>query len=369
MNFDWIIVGAGFSGAVMAERIAEKRGERVLIIDRRDHIAGNAYDFTSQSGVTISKYGPHIFHTNSEKVWDYCSRFTEWNFYQHRVLGHIDGQLVPIPINFNSIQKLFPDFLSRKIEESLLSHYKYGDRVSILKLLESKNPDLEFIGDYIFQRVFLNYTKKQWGMEPNELSPQVLSRVPVSMNRDDRYFNDRFQGIPIPGYSAMFSKMLSHPKIVVSLGIDYKEIKGQVGDAKVIYTGPIDEYYDYEFGHLPYRSLDFKFVHRDVENYLSVGTVNYPNEFDFTRVTEQKYFTDEKTSSTTLIYEYPRAYEQGVNDPYYPIPNEAHNALHAKYVALAKRPGEPLFLGRLADYRYYNMDQAVARALTIFDKL
>ncbi len=370
MRFDWVVVGAGFSGAVLAERIAAVHGQRVLVVDRRSHVAGNAYDYVGTSGVTVSKFGPHIFHTNAEKVWRYCSRFTDWIYYQHKVLGYVEGQLVPIPANFNTVRALFPARLADRIETALLANFRYGERASILKLRETDDPDLKFFADYVFDNIFLNYTRKQWDMEPSELSPSVLARVPVVMSRDDRYFGDRFQGIPVAGYTAMFQKMLSHRNIVVTLETDFADIAGEIGDARLIFTGPLDELCGYAFEALPYRSMRFRFVHEDVARALPVGTINYPNDYDFTRVTEQKHFTRENTASTTLIYEHPQAHVPGENEPYYPIPNDANNVRHKRYLELARQryPGA-VFVGRLADYRYYNMDQAVARALHIFDEL
>ncbi len=367
-QYDWLIVGAGFTGATLAERIATQLDQRVLVIDQRDHIAGNAYDVADRDGLLVHRYGPHIFHTNSETVWRYLGAFTDWRPYFHKVLGHIDGQFVPLPFNINSIEAIFPRTLGQQIINSLVSAVGFNQRVPILKLLESDRPELKLIADYIFDKVFKNYTMKQWGLAPGDLNPGVTARVPVAVSRDDRYFTDRFQAMPRDGYTAMFARMLDHPNICVETSTTWSPAMPKLA-TRTIFTGPIDAYFGYAHGALPYRSLRFDFVREARKYHQPCGTVNYPNEFDFTRITEQKYLSDHQSDDTLLVYEYPQAFEVGVNDPYYPIPNDANQALFDKYADDAAQIGDTvLFAGRLADYAYYNMDQACGRALSMFAK-
>ena len=369
MWVDWLIVGAGFSGCVLAERIATQLGQKVLIVERRDHIGGNAYDYYDEHGILVHKYGPHIFHTNSKKVWDYLSQFTEWRPYYHRVLAVVDGKKVPIPFNLNSLYALFPPRHAEKLEELLIKHYGFGVKIPILKLRENVEGELRFLADYIYEKVFYGYTLKQWGLKPEELDPSVTGRVPVYISRDDRYFQDRYQAMPKHGYTALFQRMLSNPNIKVLLNTDYREIAGEVRFNRMIYTGPIDEFFDYMHGPLPYRSLRFKLVTLVEEWHQEGGTVNYPNEYDFTRITEQKHLTGQRLPWTTLVMEYPEQYEPGRNEPYYPIPREENRERYALYEKEARKlMGSVLFAGRLADYKYYNMDQAAARALKLFEE-
>jgi UDP-galactopyranose mutase len=370
MSSKWLIVGAGFTGATLAERIATQLGEHVTVIDRRPHIAGNAYDELDDAGVLVHRYGPHIFHTNSGRVWQYLSQFTEWRPYYHRVRASVDGQFVPLPFNYNSLRALLPDFLANTIMNHLVTEFGFGGKVTILELRASLNKDLRFIADFVYEKVFLNYTKKQWGLLPDELDPSVTARVPILVSRDDRYFQDRYQAMPLHGYSDMFQRMLTHPKISVRLNTNWSEARFDAGFDKIVFTGQIDEFFDFAHGELPYRSLDFKFVRHVGARAQDVGTVNYPNDFDFTRVTEQNYLTGQADLPTsTLIYEYPQPWRRGVNDPYYPIPRPGSRELLAPYAKLAKElAGKVFFAGRLADYQYYNMDQAVGRALSLFSK-
>jgi UDP-galactopyranose mutase len=331
MSSKWLIVGAGFTGATLAERIATQLGEHVTVIDRRPHIAGNAYDELDDAGVLVHRYGPHIFHTNSGRVWQYLSQFTEWRPYYHRVRASVDGQFVPLPFNYNSLRALLPDFLANTIMNHLVTEFGFGGKVTILELRASLNKDLRFIADFVYEKVFLNYTKKQWGLLPDELDPSVTARVPILVSRDDRYFQDRYQAMPLHGYSDMFQRMLTHPKISVRLNTNWSEARFDAGFDKIVFTGQIDEFFDFAHGELPYRSLDFKFVRH--------------------------------------IYEYPQPWRRGVNDPYYPIPRPGSRELLAPYAKLAKElAGKVFFAGRLADYQYYNMDQAVGRALSLFSK-
>jgi UDP-galactopyranose mutase len=368
MNVDWMIIGAGYTGCVLAERIASQLDRKVLLVDKRDHVGGNAYDYHNEHGVLVHQYGPHIFHTNSKKVWDYLSMFTEWRPYYHHVLGVIEGKKIPVPFNLNSIHEIFPPAYADKLECRLLECYPYGAKVPVLKLLESTDPELKTLAKYVYDYVFYNYTVKQWELKPEELDPLVTGRVPIVISRDNRYFQDTYQSMPSLGYTAMFRRMLSHRNIRVLLNTDYKDIAGEVKYDRMVYTGPIDSFFDSMYGPLPYRSLRFEFRTLDQEWFQEVGTVNYPNEHDFTRITEQKYLTGQRLPKTTITVEYPQRYEPGVNDPYYPIPREDNREAYNKYLNEVKKLGGSVLLaGRLADYKYYNMDQAAARALKLFE--
>ena len=371
---DWVIVGAGFTGATLAERIAAKRGERVLVIDRRDHVAGNAFDCPDENGIVHHRYGPHIFHTNSKRVWDYLSRFTDWRPYYHQVLAMVEGCQVPVPFNLDSIERLFPRHMADELSRRVIDTYGYGRKVPILRMREGDDPQIRFLADYVYGHVFERYTVKQWALRPEELDPSVTARVPFHISRDPRYFQDTYQAMPRDGYTALFDRMLSHPNIALRLGTEFRDVRGDHPDARIVFTGPIDEYFDYRFGELPYRSL--RFVHR-VQDTASgqggfvqaVGTVNYPNEFDFTRITEVKRLTGQAHPLTLLTEEYPEAYEAGRNEPYYPIPTPANRERLAPYLEAAQAlEGRVWFAGRLGDYAYYNMDQACARALALFEK-
>ncbi len=368
MKTKWLIVGAGFTGATLAERIATQLNEDVLLVDKRNHIAGNAYDSFDAQGQLIHIYGPHIFHTNSSTVWDYLSRFTEWRPYFHHVLGVIEGRKVPIPFNLNSIRTLFPSSLANKLECLLLQQFGFGASVPILKLRDAAEGELRFLADYIYKNVFREYTRKQWELNPEDLDPSVTARVPVNVSFDDRYFHDTYQAMPRDGYSAMFSRMLDHPRIKILLNADFAEVADDIRYDRLIYTGPIDEYFNYQHGELPYRSLRFELEHLPVDHYQEVGTVNYPNNFAFTRITEFKYLCGSTNQGTTTIAkEFPERFQAGINTPYYPIPRKENQAIFDLYAESAKElDGQVMFAGRLGDYRYYNMDQAVARALKLF---
>jgi UDP-galactopyranose mutase len=366
-DYAWTIVGAGFTGAVLAERIASQLDQRVLVIDRREHIAGNAYDHRGDFGVLVHKYGPHIFHTNSEKVWNYLSRFTAWRPYEHRVLGMIDGVLAPIPFNLNSLDALFSAADAARLSRELIETYGEGKNIPILKMKEDGPPGLKSLAEYIYEKVFENYTLKQWGLRPEQLDPGVSARVPVRISRDDRYFLDTYQAMPAEGYSTMFARILDHPNIHVATSTDYRSLPAS--DAKVIFTGPIDEFFAYRFGALPYRSLRFRFFSRVEDSVQPTGTVNYPNEHAYTRITEFKHLTGQAASGTVLVEEYPQAYEPGKNEPYYPIPTGDTAEKLKPYLAAARElEGRVWFAGRLGDYAYYNMDQACGSALALFEK-
>jgi UDP-galactopyranose mutase len=359
--FDFLIVGAGFAGAVMAERLATQCGKKVLVVDKRNHIGGNAYDHYNKDGILVHKYGPHIFHTNSREIFEYLSQFTEWRTYEHRVLASVDGMLVPIPINLNTINNLYGLQLnSEQVDEFLQSKAEKKTRV-----VTSEDVVVSKVGRELYEKFFQGYTRKQWGLDPSELDASVTARIPTRNNRDDRYFTDTYQAMPLHGYTAMFEKMLSHQNISVMLNTDYKDIEGFIPYREMIYTGPVDYYFNYKFGKLPYRSLDFKFETINTANYQPCGTVNYPNEHLFTRITEFKHLTGQKNEKTTIVYEYPKA----EGDPYYPVPRQENAALYNKYQALAEATPGVYFVGRLATYKYYNMDQVVAQALTLFKKI
>ncbi len=369
MKVDWLIVGAGFTGSVLAERIASQLGQTVLLVDQRNHVGGNAHDYYDEQGVLVHQYGPHIFHANARYLWDYLAQFTQWRSYYHQVLGVIDGQQVPIPFNFNSLYALFPEQYAAKLEQQLLENYGFNVKVPILKLRESASGDLKFLADYIYEKVFRGYTLKQWDLTPEELGASVTARVPIYLSRDNRYFQDTYQGLPLHGYAVMFQNMLKQPNIRILLNTPYQSIINDVQYKRMIFTAPIDEYFAHIHGELPYRSLRFDMQYVEQAQTQAVATVNYPNEYHFTRITEFKHLTGQRHFGSTRVTEYPQPYVRGENDPYYPIPQEEYKILYKKYQQEAEKiKDKVLFAGRLGDYQYYNMDQAVARALAIFDK-
>lgn len=369
MRFDWLIVGAGFTGVVFAERLASQKNQKILIVEKRDHIGGNAYDYYDENHILVHKYGPHIFHTNNRKVWSYLSRFTNWRIYYHKVLTAINGQKVPIPFNLNSLNELFPVEYAEKIEQNLIDRFGYNIKIPILELLKVDDKELKSLADFIYQNFYLSYNLKQWGLKPEELDPSVTSRVPIFVSKDNRYFQDTYQGIPRNGYTALFQKMLSNANIKLLLNTDYREIIEDVKFNKLIYSGPVDSFFDYIHGYLPYRSLKFKFIHHRKEFWQEVAQINYPNEFEFTRITEYKHLTGQSSLGTTITKEYPRNYKEGLNEPCYPILNEETLERFKLYQKeIDKLNGTVVFAGRLADYKYYNMDQAVKHALDIFER-
>lgn len=359
--FDYLIVGAGFAGSVLAERLTTQLDKKVLIVEKRNHIAGNAFDFYNEHGILVHKYGPHIFHTKSFELFDYLSQFTEWHNYQHKVLAYVDGQLLPIPINLSTINQMYGLNLSSAELESF-----FEERAEhIAPINTSEDVVVSKIGRELYEKFFRGYTLKQWNLDPSQLSASVTARIPIRTNKDDRYFTDSYQAMPLLGYTKMFEKMLEHPNIKVMLNADFKEIKHEIDFNELIYTGPIDEYFDFIYGKLPYRSLRFKFETHDKEFFQDTGTVNYPNDYSFTRITEFKHLTGQKHHKTTLVYEFPT----NEGDPYYPVPKEANAALYSKYKKLADATEKVYFVGRLATYKYYNMDQVVAQALNVFNKI
>lgn len=361
LGFDYLIVGAGFSGSVVASEMARTLRKKVLLVDRRPHVAGNAYDHYDKEGVMVHKYGPHIFHTNSKDVFGYLSRFTEWRDYEHRVLASVDGKLVPIPINLDTINLLY----GLKLEADELEGFLDSIAEKRTNIVTSEDVIVNRVGRNLYERMFRNYTRKQWGLDPSELDAAVTARISVRLDRDDRYFSDTYQAMPRHGFTRLFENMLDHPNIVISLNTDYREIINTVRFREMIYTGPVDEFFDYRFGKLPYRSLQFRHETLNMERLQPVAVINYPNEHDYIRVTEFKYLTGQTHAKTSVVYEYPT----NSGDPYYPVPRPENAALYKRYEALAKATPGVHFTGGLATYKYYNMDQAVAQALTLCAKL
>lgn len=361
MKTDYVVVGAGLAGATLAERLAVKHGKRVLLIEQRNHIAGNCFDCYDTSGILIQKYGPHIFHTSLPEVWNYLSLFTEWNNYVHRVIVNACGIEMHLPINLDTMEKLH----GYKFTPEELHAYFERKRVPLDCISNSRDVIVAQVGEELYELFFKNYTKKQWGIYPEELDAEVTKRIPVRFNRDTRYFSDQYQGLPVDGFTPMVQRMLDHKNIRVLLNTDYKEVIGEISHEALVYTGPIDYFFDYKHGKLPYRSLDFKMKTLDVEKYQNAAVVNFPNEHDYTRITEFKQFYLQKHAKTTICYEYPKA----EGEPYYPIPAADARALYQKYSEDADRLENVYFVGRLAEYRYLNMDQVVASSLALADRI
>lgn len=362
VGFDYLIVGAGFAGSVLAERLARGLGKRVLLVDRRPHIGGNAYDHYNDDGILIHRYGPHIFHTNSAQVAKYLSRFTRWRPYEHRVLARVDRCLVPIPINRTTINTLY----GLNLDEAGVTAFLAARAEPVAEVRTSEDVVVGVVGRQLYETFFRGYTRKQWGLDPSELDKTVTSRVPTRTNDDDRYFGDRFQNMPLHGYTRMFENMLDHPNIKIMLNADFREVAHEVQYANLIFTGPIDEFFDYRYGKLPYRSLRFRHETIDLAQFQPVAVVNYPSEdVPYTRITEYKHLTGQQHPKTSLTYEFPAA----EGDPYYPVPKAENAELFRRYRALADALPNVHFVGRLATYRYYNMDQVVAQALTLFGRI
>ncbi len=383
-RYDVWVAGAGYAGAVAARALAEK-GKRILVLERRDHIGGNAYDCLDEAGVLIHQYGPHIFHTNDKKAFEFLSRFTQWRRYQHRVIANLprdnpeavpagkktDGRFFfPVPFNLDSLKNAFGEAEGKRLGQKLLDAYPAHGQVTILELRQNPDPEISAIADYVYEHVFVHYTMKQWGQTPEEIDPATTARVPVRLSRDDRYFQDAYQGMPAQGYTKMFERMLDHPNIEVRLNTDarpaLKEFQGPI-----IYTGQVDELFDYQYGPLPYRTLDFQFETLPQDVFQSHGTVNYTVDQDYTRITEFKHLTGQKLPGvTTIVKEYSRPYTGAEGEtPYYAIINPENNALYAKYKAEADKKPQLHLLGRLAEYKYYNMDAIAARALDLAERL
>jgi UDP-galactopyranose mutase len=332
-----------------------------MLIDRRSHVGGNAYDHYDKAGILVHKYGPHIFHTNSKDVFDYLSLFTKWRTYQHKVLASVDGKLVPIPINLDTVNALH----GLNLEVSELEEYLESIAEKPQAIRTSEDVVVSKVGRDLYEKMFRGYTRKQWGLDPSELDASVTARIPVRFNRDDRYFSDTYQAMPRHGFTRMFENMLDHPNITIVLNTDYRDVIKSVRYKELVYTGPVDEYFDYRFGKLPYRSLHFRHETLDAEKVQPVAVINYPNEYEHTRVTEFKHLTGQSHSKTSVVYEYPCA----EGDPYYPIPRPENAAIYKRYEALAAATANVHFAGRLATYKYYNMDQVVAQALTLCTRL
>lgn len=361
-GFDYLIVGSGFAGSVLAERLAAGLNKRVLIIDRRPHIGGNAYDHYNDDGILIHRYGPHIFHTNAQRIVDYLSRFTKWRPYEHRVLAHVDDKRVPIPINLTTINHLY----GLNLDEAGVAEFLASRAAPVENIRTSEDVVINQVGHELYEKFFRGYTRKQWGLDPSQLDKSVTARVPTRTNTDDRYFQDEFQQMPLHGYTRMFENMLDHPNIKIMLNADFAEIRREVSYKHLIYSGPIDEYFDYRYGKLPYRSLAFRHETVDTEQFQPVAVVNYPGEnISYTRITEYKHLTGQQHARTALTYEFPRA----EGDPYYPVPRPENAELYRRYQTLADATPDVTFVGRLGTYRYYNMDQVVGQALALFNRL
>jgi UDP-galactopyranose mutase len=361
-GYDYLIVGAGFAGSVIAERLAAGLGKRVLLVDRREHIGGNAYDHLDEAGVMVHRYGPHIFHTNAQRIVDYLSSFTEWRDYEHRVLARVDEHLVPIPINLTTLNTLFGLSMTSEQAETFLA--ERAEPVEVITT--SEDVVVNQIGRELYETFFRGYTRKQWGLDPSELDKSVTSRVPTRTTEDDRYFTDTFQVMPRDGYTVMFERMLDHPNIDILLNTDFKEVQDKVAHGHLIYCGPVDEYFDFRLGRLPYRSLRFQHETVQQPQYQAVAVVNFPNQsVPYTRITEYKHLTGQVHPLTSISYEYPC--DDG--DPYYPVPRPENAELYKRYKALADETANVTFLGRLGTYKYYNMDQVIGQALALYQRI
>ncbi len=379
--YDVIVVGAGIAGAVAARKLAEEKGKKVLVVERRSHIAGNCYDLPDEYGVLIHEYGPHIFHTGMEEVYEYLSRFTEWYAFGHEVVAKVGEQLIPVPFNLNTLHMVYDKEKADRLEQKMIAAYGEGSRVPIMKLRENEDADIREIAQYVYENVFLRYTMKQWGQKPEEISPEVTGRVPVLVSYDNRYFQDKYQGVPLHGFTPMFEKMLAHENIEVRLDTDCKDVlvfegdtilfEGTPFEGDVIYTGALDELFECRYGRLPYRSLDFHFEHYDEDSYQGHSVVNYTVSEEYTRITEFKYLTgQQQTNGTTIVKEYPFAYTGAEGEiPYYAILNEENEALYQKYRKLTEGMKHFHLLGRLAEYKYYNIDAMTKKAFDLVEKM
>lgn len=379
MMYDVIVIGAGTAGCTVARKLAEQ-GKKVLILEKKNHIAGNCYDAKDEHGVLIHVYGPHIFHTNKENVYEFLSRFTEWYEFRHEVVANVHGEYMPVPFNLHTLKVAFGEERAKALEQKLVCVYGMGTKVPILELMNHEDTDLQMIGKYVYDNIYVYYTMKQWGKKPEEIDPAVTARVPVNISYDNGYFADKYQGVPLHGFTAMFEKMVEHENISIELGVEAKELlrvengkvlyQGEELHGDVIFTGPIDEFFDCKYGRLPYRTLDFTFEYYEQDDFQGHSVVNYTVDQDYTRITEYKYLTGQKCKGTTISKEYPSAYtgEEG-QIPYYSIANEENHALFAKYQAEVREIPNFYLLGRLAEYQYYNIDVMVEKAMELAEKL
>ena len=382
--YNTIVIGAGIAGAVAARQLAETGNRRVLVLEQRDHVGGNCYDIKDTYGVLVHEYGPHIFHTNDEGVYEYLSRFTEWYLYPqgHQVVAKVDGELIPIPFNLNTLHLVYEEEKAGELERKLIAAYGEGSRVPIMELKKNADPDIQRIAQYVYENVFLRYTMKQWGQKPEEISPEVTGRVPVLISRDNRYFQDKYQGVPANGFTSMFERLLDHENIEVQLGVRAAErltitedgilFDGTAFDGEVIFTGALDELFDCKYGRLPYRSLRFDFEHLDQSDFQQGhSVVNYTVSEDYTRITEFQYLTGQTDcDGTTIVREYPFAYSGADGEiPYYAILNADNEALYERYRGLTAKLSDFYLLGRLAEYKYYNIDAMVRKALDLTERI
>ncbi len=365
-----LIVGCGLSGATLARLIADNTAHHVHIIDKKSHVAGHCHDYKDENGITIHAYGSHIFHTEHEKVWNFIRQFTDFNQYMHKVVALVDGIETTIPFNIQSLHKVLPASLAQRLEEKLLQRFSYNSKIPILEFLEQDDEDLKFLAHYVYEKVFLQYTAKQWGLTPKGIDSAVTARVPLYISQDCRYFQDKYQGIPLQGYTQTVENMLDHERIETVLNCDFSTVKHiQDHYEHIFYTGSIDTYFDHELGILPYRSLCFALEKHEREHWQSNAVVNYPCNYDFTRIHEYKYYLQEKSPCTVIAKEYSLAYELGKNEPFYPIAQQENLALYTAYAAKAAQLKHIHFLGRLGDYSYYDMDQAILRAMQLFEEV
>lgn len=383
IKYDYIIVGCGLAGIVLANNIATRLNKKVLIIEKRNHIGGNCYDYYDEHGVLVHKYGPHIFHTNYKDVYDYLSAYTEWYVYQFQARTVIDGKKTYLPFNLNTMKDILEENLYSKLCQKLIDTYGYDKTVPIYELKQSADKDIAWLADYIYEKVYVHYIAKQWDLNPEDLDKSVLQRVPVYISRDNRYFKDRYQVMPLQGYTAMFERMLDNKNIHVLLNANADELikltddynvlyNDEKFDGKLIYTGQIDHLFNYQFGELPYRSLRFDLVNYKKEYFQEVAMVSYPNNYDFTRITESKHLTGQDCKTTTVLYEYPQDYDRndpGKDVPYYPVPKDDNHELYKKYAEHAEKYASLRMVGRLAQYKYFNMDQMIKVALDTFEEI
>ncbi len=379
MMYDVIVVGAGTAGCTVSRKLAEQ-GKKVLILEKKNHIAGNCYDTKDEHDVLIHVYGPHIFHTSKENVYEFLSGFTNWYEFRHEVVANVHGQLMPVPFNLHTLKAAFGEERAKELEEKLVRIYGMGTKVPILDLMNHEDADLQMIGKFVYDNIYVYYTMKQWGKKPEEIDPAVTARVPVNISYDNGYFADKYQGVPLSGFTAMFENMVGHENITVELGVEAKDVlrvengkvlhQGEKFNGDVIFTGPIDEFFDCKYGRLPYRTLGFSFEYYEEDDFQGHSVVNYTVDQDYTRITEYKYLTGQKCKGTTISKEYPSAYtgEDG-QISYYAIANEENHALFAKYKAEADSISNFHLLGRLAEYQYYNIDVMVEKAMELAEKL